>query len=473
MAVTRADLSFVKSVTVVDTSANGGKMGSIAVQNRVKYNLFPRVTRPERVSGVTRYRKEFLWNKNVSDDIAYGLLIYPIYPSPGDDRFRLALGTQTDIQSDIDSDYDWYGVGALHTSLSPSGTTVVIDFEDEDVAINNGVLLAISSHFRLSQTLDTLVVPFNQVYWDGAKWIAQNAPTVDAEDVYPYGTCLSKSGGTGTVFTYSTSSYIEYHRILNTTHDDDLTPTPDGIEDDFTVTIGADYRPVNPGSVTVAYTIGTTEYEATDNGDGAITGTGITSGSIVYTTGVVEITFSSPLADGSDAIVTSAKKQYSWSTHTCTVELEDAILNAFSNTNTFVGMCIEPGDIQSSITNVVKTFAGSGTFDESKVTGTNKGTIEETWTLLFTSGTAFQCTGAVKGVIGSGTTSGTYAPNNPDQSTAYFTLLSTAWGGTPQSGDTVMFTTHPASVPIWWKEIVPAGANPISNNVAMLEIYVE
>jgi hypothetical protein len=100
MAVSRTDLSFVKSATVSDGSANGGRMSNIAVQNRVKYNLFPRITRAEREVGVTRYRKEFLWNKNTSGDTAYGVLLYLIYPSPGGDRFRIASGTQLDTQAD-------------------------------------------------------------------------------------------------------------------------------------------------------------------------------------------------------------------------------------------------------------------------------------------------------------------------------------------------------------------------------------
>lgn len=51
-------------------------------------------------------------------------------------------------------------------------------------------------------------------------------------------------------------------------------------------------KPVIASSLTLSYTIGSTSYEATDDGAGAITGTGISSATINYTTGALAITFS-------------------------------------------------------------------------------------------------------------------------------------------------------------------------------------
>ena len=48
--------------------------------------------------------------------------------------------------------------------------------------------------------------------------------------------------------------------------------------------------PVVASSVTITYTVGSTEYEGTDDGAGVITGTGLT-GTIDYTTGAIALTF--------------------------------------------------------------------------------------------------------------------------------------------------------------------------------------
>ena len=124
-------------------------------------------------------------------------------------------------------------------------------------------------------------------------------------------------------------------------------------------------------------------------------------------------------------------------------------------------------------TNVEVTFDGwgessaSGTYDET----TNPpvldaiGSIEQSWTITFTDATNFTCVGDIVGSIGSGSIGGgDFAPNNTDFSKPYFTLADVGWAGTWANGDTVSFTSHPASSPVWLKRTVPAGANSLSGN---------
>ena len=194
MTIARSDLKFTKSATVTDTNANGGRMSYIEVLNRTKYNLFPRVTKPERGSGITRYRKEFIWNANSNDETAFDVLAYLTLPSLADDNFRIALGTQADVQSSINSSYKWYGSGHLSVDVLAEADTISIDFEDDDedehVDLENGILLAINSHILLSETVASTVKPLDQVYYNGSQWIAQLAGTVEEEDIHPQGTCL-------------------------------------------------------------------------------------------------------------------------------------------------------------------------------------------------------------------------------------------------------------------------------------------
>jgi hypothetical protein len=473
MAVERSDIRFVKSATVTDTTSNGGKMSYNYIQNRVKYNLFPRVTRPERVAGIIRYRKEYIWNREASGETAFGLLTYIILPSLADDLFRIAEATQDDTQGDIDDDYDWYGAGNLNAGASAGASSINVNFEDDDIALKNGVLLAINSHFLMSENIDSAVKPFSQVYWNGSKWIAQNAPTEDAEDVYPYGTCIQVlGGGKGNIFSYNSAGNLEYHRIDDPTYTENMTPAPTGGVVAYTLV--AANTPVLEESVSVEYCFSSVMHTATDDGEGHITGSHIVSGAVVYSTGNMNITFSTNPDPSTQIAVTYHENIVSWAGTVATVQLEDTLLNNFLSANTKVGMCLELGDLAPIVELISEAFGDpSGDFDESLVTGTNKGSIEETWTLQFTSVNAFTVTGAGVGVIGSGSKTVTYSPLNSGQGAAYFSIPATAWSGTTQAGDTVIFKTYPAAAPIWWKEIVPSSTNAFSNNVVMLEIYVE
>jgi len=127
------------------------------------------------------------------------------------------------------------------------------------------------------------------------------------------------------------------------------------------------------------------------------------------------------------------------------------------------------GDVQASFDNWVETST-AGTYDEagSPIVLDNIGTIEETWTLTFTSASTFQVSGDTVGDVGTGDISTDFAPQNPDWSKPYFTLAAVGWGGTWAAGDTIVFQTHPAAVPIWEKRVVPAGASSLSGDQAVM-----
>ncbi|MBF0424335.1 MAG: hypothetical protein HQL66_00740 [Magnetococcales bacterium] len=101
------------------------------------------------------------------------------------------------------------------------------------------------------------------------------------------------------------------------------------------------------------------------------------------------------------------------------------------------------------------------------------GGVEQVWTLVFTSPTTFACTGDTLGAVGSGSTGNDFSPANAIFSRPYFSLPSAGWGGTWATGDVLTFRTHPSSVPVWTKRIVPAGANSLSNNYFDLMISGE
>ena len=466
MAISRSDISFVKSETITDSNTNGGRKSYIEIPNRTKYNLFPRVTKPERDNGITRYRKEFIWNKNADNESVFGAMIYLLFPSPANDRFYLALGTQTDVQGDIDDSYKWYSGGKLNADVTAGSQQIQILFESNDVYIDNDLYIAISSQFKTNQTIDDGVKSFDPVYYNGSKWIKQSAPSPSQEDNYPYGTYL----GNNVVFTYHSEGHIEYIKTANDKYENEsLSGSGSG---PYTGQDGGKllHPPVKKETVTVKYAFGGIDYEATDDGNGNITGTNVSDGSINYETGEISITFSD--TPDSTPTVDYYKRCYTWSGNVCSINLADQVANDYDADNTYCGVCLSLGDIKTSLSDVTVNSA-NGSFDESKVSLDNQGTVEDTWTLTFTDSSHFTCSGSLEGNIGTGTITSNFSPTNTNTSKPYFTIDSTAWSGSFEANDKVIFKTHPSAKGIWLKEVVPAGSDAYSNNGILMEVYIE
>lgn len=119
----------------------------------------------------------------------------------------------------------------------------------------------------------------------------------------------------------------------------------------------------------------------------------------------------------------------------------------------------------------VSSIAGS--FDEAQLTLAPRSAVADTFTLTFTSPTAFNATGAAAGTLGSGTIGSTFSPTNSPFSGPYFTLPATAWSGAFLAGESVSFTTAPAAVPVWYQRIVPAGASSFAANSFSLAVDCE
>jgi len=152
-----------------------------------------------------------------------------------------------------------------------------------------------------------------------------------------------------------------------------------------------------------------------------------------------------------------------------TITIVGTLVNAYLATAARVQSVID------TISDLVATFASvvvvstSGTFTSaSNLTVDNIGGVNDSWTITFSSATAFDVTGTNEGAVGSGTISSTFAPTNADHSKPYFSILAAAWGGSFLSGDTVDFDTVPAAQPIWCQRSIPAGAGSLSANKAVL-----
>lgn len=129
---------------------------------------------------------------------------------------------------------------------------------------------------------------------------------------------------------------------------------------------------------------------------------------------------------------------------------------------------IQPtADLEPSTASFTVTTAGSGDYDDTTypLELDNYGSVEEDWTLTWTSATAFTLTGDTLGTVGTGAIGSDFSPTNGDVSRPYFTLRTAGFSGTYASGDTITFTTHPARLPIGQLLVVLAGAASLANEV--------
>jgi len=141
---------------------------------------------------------------------------------------------------------------------------------------------------------------------------------------------------------------------------------------------------------------------------------------------------------------------------TATITVSTGVVNGYTAGSAYVSSMIDIGDVKGEYSSVTKTFASTGTFDETQIVIDHQGSIYQTVTLTFTSSTAFTATSDVGGIsLGTGDVSTLFQPSNPNGGT-YFEIPPGAWGGTIQTGDEVEFLLSPPMFSIWERRVVPA-----------------
>lgn len=152
-----------------------------------------------------------------------------------------------------------------------------------------------------------------------------------------------------------------------------------------------------------------------------------------------------------------------------TVNLDGTTVgNAYVNTATRVASLYEPATVTSVIGNLGGSYTGTVTIGNG--TTDHIGTVEQDWTVTFTDATNFTVVGDVVGAVGGGDVGTTFSPNNPSHTKPYFNLPPSFWGGTFTASDTVTFTTNPASIPVWYQRMVPAGASSLTGNKVIVAV---
>jgi hypothetical protein len=180
---------------------------------------------------------------------------------------------------------------------------------------------------------------------------------------------------------------------------------------------------------------------------------------------------------GEEFLTVKASGGISWLGNTATIITTAGARSIYpASQNSLVSGVVDLGDIVAATSAWAETSV-SGTYDEVTypVVVNNIGTVSDTWTLTFTSASAFTVTGANTGSVGSGSILSDFQPVNPSVGTGdyYFQIYASGWGGTFVAGDTITFVTTYSAKGIWIKEVVPAGTVSCTQNITKFKLYSE
>lgn len=480
MTLALSDISYVKPRTITDSDLNGGRMGSAVVISGARHSLFKRVTKTERINGVTRYRKQFWKNSSATDDPAYGLLQWIDVPSNAGDMFYIAEGTHIDIQSDLTAPVAgsfpiWLGAGFLKTALNGGETSLTLTMEKNDFAFPNGAYLHLSDKTQVSQVVSSTAVVGDSVQLITGVWQKITSTT---DVVYPKGMYL----GDNKVLTLKTDTQEEWLIIAENLYSGEVIGTGTGLVTPALTTLVHKTNGICqiPGKLPVISTLTAADAVLTTylNMDGSVdTSTShATAGQLNMSNGTwtTPITWTTAPGSGKPISITYREKPYLYNGNDVTVSLDDQVSGSYEIANTTGSGCVYTSEVKARVDNVVfNPGVGNGAFDAGVLVAHNIGSVMDTITLTFTSSTAYTATGINSGVIGNSTTSSTFVAKNPETLQNMFTVPNTAWSGTILSGNTLTFELYPSSQGLWMKEVVPALTAQEPHNLCVLGFYLE
>ena len=163
---------------------------------------------------------------------------------------------------------------------------------------------------------------------------------------------------------------------------------------------------------------------------------------------------------------------------TVTITIDSTFANDYAaNGVVRVRSVVKPStDYETSVTAVTTTSVGDGDYDDTTYPPImdNIGTVDEDWTITFTTATEFRLDGDSLGNgVDTGSTAASFSPSNAGRSRPYFTLNLAGFSGTFQAGDTLTFTTSPAAKGLGVKRVVPPASGSLANNKIGAVLVVE
>jgi len=475
-------LVFYKAVNNTDTAANGGRIGRVPIISGAQLNLFDYVSAMDLLAGrypggpkEPVYRKFGAKNEKSGSppETALNAMAFFMSPTNGGDRKTMALGTETDVQSELSADLKlWVGAGKLNSSLSGGESQLELEMEGDEAEFVPGGYLYLSDQFKAGQTLASDVKVGDSVSYADGTW---SKATYSSDLVYPKGRYL----GNDLVMTYETGVSNEQKIPLpeNKTTDESIGTGTGAVQPTLSALSGitngllikSDFMPTITATCSgVSQTI---TFDSDGNCEGHCTGGQINPATGAWTT---QPTWVSAPDNGTDITITYWDKCWSYSGNICTIDLDGQVATAFSATNTYASGALQGGDLVASYDGFNDTSAG-GIYDETSypIELVNDGVEEDAYELTFSSSSTFQVTGVNGGSLGTFNVSSDCAPVNPASGEPLFTVDHLGWIGSPTAGDKLQFSTHLGAMYIWVRQIVPAGTESEENNITPIRVTNE
>lgn len=141
------------------------------------------------------------------------------------------------------------------------------------------------------------------------------------------------------------------------------------------------------------------------------------------------------------------------------------LLYGYAALTTRVASVYQAGTVESSYDDLLVSSA-NGVYDEVNypIETLSISTIDQIWTLTFTTLNLVTVVGNSIGSLGSFLILSGVSPVNVPYSSSYFTLPAAGFSGTFAANDTITFKTYSQSIPLWFKRIVPIGTATFTGN---------
>jgi len=478
-----ATVGLYKSSVIGDAPGNGGVLTNNAVVDNAAANLFPHVPELERTAGVTRYRAAFL--KKLSGTLTQAKYMANRLSTAGD-YIQITRGGYSDTQATADD------IGWTETNITWTAGTRKITMSNAHPELAVGTQILVTTSEGVFRGLFTVASYIDTTNFTVSTAIRGSDPAnTDTVRTFWIGqgdlhTALTGGASTSVVADFEAASGVYVGMYIALVDWDTLDDGLPSIEyclvtavswasTQATITISS--ACVSNHAVKTQGTVTGTEDENFDvdgltllvkvNGGDTQTvtlaGNGQTAAQVVAQ---ISLTGATASVSGGTKVAIATDDYYEENSiqvlSDSTADTELGLDNSvhYGTTGTVVAGVLELGTIAASHSTPVKSSA-AGTFTDN-IVDYDLGACSDTFTATFSSATAFTVAGAVEGTIGSGTISTVFKIAH--WGSYYFEIPTSCWGGTWANGDTVVFTTYPSALKVWFKEVVPASTDAYNGN---------
>lgn len=145
-----SDIKSYHAAEVSSALTNGGRMSANQIISGVENNVFPHVSRAERLAGSVLHRKIFTKAADDTDGTMLNTWVWAERYLDAADWHVMFLGTQTDTQADITGSERKYGFAFLKNAITAGASTFTVTVHDASLASGTDAIFQNGDKVRLS-----------------------------------------------------------------------------------------------------------------------------------------------------------------------------------------------------------------------------------------------------------------------------------------------------------------------------------